>query len=87
MHNTRRASSATAVADEFPIEEQPKRSSVIGQLEYARPTSFRTAHDEGRLSGGTRRFRDFAAIERLLAARYGYWDDDVAHDDPFPEAV
>ena len=30
---------------------------------------------------------DFAAVERLLAARYGYWDDDVAHDDPFPEAV
>ena len=30
---------------------------------------------------------DFAAIERLLAARYGYWDDDVAHDDPFPGAL
>ena len=30
---------------------------------------------------------DFAAVERLLAARYGYWDDDVAHDDPFPDAV
>ena len=26
---------------------------------------------------------DMAAIERLLAARYGYWDDDVPHDDPF----
>lgn len=30
---------------------------------------------------------DFAAIERLLAARYAYWDDDVSHDDPFPDAV
>ena len=30
---------------------------------------------------------DFAGIERLLAARYAYWDDDVAHDDPFPDAV
>lgn len=30
---------------------------------------------------------DFAAIERLLAARYGYWEDDVAHDDPFPDAL
>ena len=30
---------------------------------------------------------DFAAVERLLAARYGYWDDDVAHEDPFPDAV
>ena len=28
---------------------------------------------------------DFPAIERLLAARYGYWDDDVPHDDPFPD--
>ena len=28
---------------------------------------------------------DVPAIERLLAARYGYWDDDVPHDDPFPE--
>ena len=26
---------------------------------------------------------DIAAIERLLAARYGYWDEDVPHDDPF----
>ena len=26
---------------------------------------------------------DFPAIERLLAARYGYWDDDVEHVDPF----
>ena len=30
---------------------------------------------------------DFLGIERLLAARYGYWDDDIAHDDPFPKAV
>ena len=29
---------------------------------------------------------DFPAIERFLAARYGYWDDDAEHDDPFPEA-
>ena len=29
---------------------------------------------------------DFPAIERFLAARYGYWDDDVEHVDPFPEA-
>ena len=29
---------------------------------------------------------DFPAIERLLAARYGYWDDDVQHTDPFPGA-
>ena len=28
---------------------------------------------------------DVLAIERMLAARYGYWDDDVTHDDPFPE--
>ena len=28
---------------------------------------------------------DMPAIERLLAARYGYWDDDVPHDDPFPD--
>ena len=28
---------------------------------------------------------DMPAIERLLAARYGYWDDDEPHDDPFPE--
>ena len=26
---------------------------------------------------------DIAAIERLLAARYGYWDEDVPHDEPF----
>ena len=25
------------------------------------------------------------ALERLLACRYGYWDDDVQHDDPFPD--
>ena len=29
---------------------------------------------------------DFPAIERLLAARYGYWVDDVEHTDPFPGA-
>ncbi len=28
---------------------------------------------------------DFPAIERLLSARYGYWNDDVPHDDPFPD--
>ena len=28
---------------------------------------------------------DFPAIERLLADRYGYWDDDVPHDDPFAD--
>ena len=27
---------------------------------------------------------DLPAIERLLADRYGYWDEDVPHDDPFP---
>ena len=27
---------------------------------------------------------DVPAVERLLAARYGYWDNDVSHDDPFP---
>ena len=27
---------------------------------------------------------DMPAIERLLADRYGYWDEDVPHDDPFP---
>lgn len=30
---------------------------------------------------------DMAAIERLLAARYGYWDEDVPHEDPFPDAA
>ncbi len=29
---------------------------------------------------------DMPAIERLLAARYGYWDDDVPHDAPFPDS-
>ena len=28
---------------------------------------------------------DVPAIERLLAARYGYWRDDEPHEDPFPE--
>ena len=28
---------------------------------------------------------DMAAIEQLLAARYGYWNDDVPHEDPFPD--
>ena len=27
---------------------------------------------------------DIPAIEQLLANRYGYWDEDVPHDDPFP---
>ena len=27
---------------------------------------------------------DIAAIEQLLGARYGYWDEDVPHEDPFP---
>ena len=27
------------------------------------------------------------AIERLLADRYGYWDADVPHDDPFPDST
>ena len=48
-----------------------------------------SAHD--RIMGTHRRLEccqrtpDVPAIERLLAARYGYWDDDVPHDDPFPE--
>lgn len=29
---------------------------------------------------------DISGVERLLAARYGYWDEDVPHDDPFSEA-
>ena len=29
---------------------------------------------------------DMPAIERLLADRYGYWDEDVPHDDPFPSS-
>ena len=29
---------------------------------------------------------DIPAIERLLADRYGYWNDDVPHDNPFPES-
>jgi hypothetical protein len=28
---------------------------------------------------------DIPAIERLLAARYAYWSDDVPHDDPFAD--
>ena len=28
---------------------------------------------------------DIPAIEQLLADRYGYWDDDVPHDNPFPD--
>ncbi len=31
-------------------------------------------------------FPDFPAIERLLAKRYGYWDDDVPHTNPFPDS-
>ena len=27
---------------------------------------------------------DIPAIEHLLAERYGYWDEDVPHEDPFP---
>ena len=27
---------------------------------------------------------DMPAIEQLVASRYGYWDEDVPHDDPFP---
>ena len=30
---------------------------------------------------------DIPAIERLLADRYGYWDEDVSHDDPFPDSM
>ena len=29
---------------------------------------------------------DLPAIERLLAMRYAYWDDDVPHDNPFPDS-
>lgn len=29
---------------------------------------------------------DISGVERLLAARYGYWDEDVLHDDPFSQA-
>ena len=34
----------------------------------------------------SQRIPDFPAIERLLADRYGYWDDDVPHDVLFPES-
>ncbi len=30
---------------------------------------------------------DFPAIEQFLADRYGYWDDDVPHDDPFAAPI
>ena len=29
---------------------------------------------------------DILAIEQLLADRYGYWDEDVSHDNPFPSS-
>ena len=29
---------------------------------------------------------DIPGMERLLAGRYGYWSDDVPHDDPFLES-
>jgi hypothetical protein len=29
---------------------------------------------------------DISAIEQFLADRYGYWDEDVSHDDPFPSS-
>ncbi|MDE2892397.1 MAG: hypothetical protein OXN86_07860 [Chloroflexota bacterium] len=29
---------------------------------------------------------DIPAIEHLLTDRYGYWNDDVPHEDPFPDA-
>ena len=29
---------------------------------------------------------DITAIEHLLAERYGYWTDDVPHDDPIPDS-
>ena len=29
---------------------------------------------------------DFQGVERLLADRYGYWDDDVPHNNSFPDA-
>ena len=29
---------------------------------------------------------DIAAIEQLLADRYGYWDEDVMHKNPFPDS-
>ena len=29
---------------------------------------------------------DIPAIEQLLADRYGYWDEDVPHDNPFPDS-
>ena len=29
---------------------------------------------------------DISAIERLLVTRYGYWNEDVPHEDSFPEA-
>jgi len=31
-------------------------------------------------------YADYPAFERLLAERYGYWRDDVDHEDPFPQA-
>lgn len=31
-------------------------------------------------------YADYPAFERLLAERYGYWTDDINHDDPFPAA-
>ena len=30
---------------------------------------------------------DIPGVERLLAARYGYWDEDVPHEDPFPQSA
>jgi hypothetical protein len=29
---------------------------------------------------------DLEVVERLLETRYGYWSEDVDHDDPFPGA-
>ncbi len=29
-------------------------------------------------------YADYPAFERVLAERYGYWTDDVDHEDPFP---
>ena len=72
-------------------EPEPDDARVVPAYRLT-PRTLREARQRAMLSlvhiwGLTlhQRTPDFPAIERLLAARYGYWTDDAPHDDLLPE--
>ena len=75
---------ATSRPESGTAEPVPIGSFTIDAVNYNRQLAMLSLLNHWGLEC-QQRTPDITAIERLMANRYGYWDDDVPHDDPFPD--